>query len=209
MNYYERPTPLQEQAYTEARQQFAEHLKQFKANSDTLHNIEANLSVTANDVSRAARQASGRIIQTDDGTQWQHDVDLTRITSVCHRHTPAGLEFAVVKCLPLKSGKMKDILTRGNNATEVLQQFARDQRQVFKIWKDDLTTQVREHLAEKYPHQDMSIVAESFEIKLTRIADALELLNVGAGTKGDGCEFKRGQVWCGVEPSLGRGVAEA
>lgn len=176
MNYYEKPTPLQEQAYTEARQQFAEHLKQFKANCDALHNIEANLSLTANDVSRAARQASVRIIQTDDGTQWQHGVDLTKITSVCHRRTPAGLEFAVVECLPLKSWEMKDVLTRGNDATEVLKQFARDQRQVFKIWKDDLTTQVREHLAEKYPHQDMSIVAESFEIKLTREMSRRETL---------------------------------
>ena len=130
MNYCERPAPLQEQAYTETRQQFSEHLKQFKSNCDALHNIEANLSVTANDVSRAARQASGRIIQTD-GTQWQHDVDLTRITSICHRHTPAGLEFAVVECLPLKSGEMNDVLNRGNDATEVLQQFALDQRQVF------------------------------------------------------------------------------
>ena len=176
MNYYERPTLLQERAYTEARQQFVEHLNQFKANCDALHSIEANLSVTANDVSKAARQASGRIIQTDDGTLWQHDVDLTRITSVCHRHTPAGLEFAVVECLPLKSGEMKDVLTLGNDATEVLQQFARDQRQVFKVWKDDLTAQVREHMAEKYPHQDMSIVAESFQIKLTREMSRRETL---------------------------------
>jgi hypothetical protein len=168
MNYYERPTPLQEQAYTEARQQFAEHLKQFMANCDALHNIETNLLVTTNDVSKAARQESGRIIQTDDGTQWQHDVDLTRTTSVCHRHTPAGLEFAVVESLPLKSGEIIDVLNRGNDATEVLQKFARDQRQVFKVWKDDLTAQVREYLAEKYPRQDMSIVTESFEIKLTR-----------------------------------------
>ena len=45
---------------------------------------------------------------------------------------------------------------------------SRDQRQVFNLWKDDMTAQVREHLEEKYPHQDMSIVVESFEIKLAR-----------------------------------------
>jgi hypothetical protein len=28
--------------------------------------------------------------------------------------------------------------------------------------------QVREHLDEKYPHQDMGIVVESFEIKMAR-----------------------------------------
>ena len=58
MNYYERPTPLQEQAYTEARQHSAEHLKQFKANCDAVHNIESNLPTTANEASKAATQSS-------------------------------------------------------------------------------------------------------------------------------------------------------
>jgi len=168
MNYHERPTALQEQAYTEARQHFAEHLKQFRANCDAIHNIESNLPATANDASRAALQSSGRVIQTDDGTQWQHAVDLTKISSVCHRHTSSGLEFAVVECLPLKSGEMKDVLNSGHDASKVLQTFARDQRQVLTLWKDDVTAQIREHLEEKYPHQDMNIVVESFDIKLAR-----------------------------------------
>jgi len=168
MNYYERPTPLHEQANTEAMQHFAEHLKQFKANCDALHGIEANLPVTANDAARAALQSSGRIIQTDDGAQWQHAVDLTEITSVCHRRTPAGLEFAIVECLPLKSGKKKDVLNSGHDAREVLQVFMRDQRQVLNLWKEDVKAQVREHLDEQYPRQDMGIVVESFEIKMAR-----------------------------------------
>src|SRR5271166_361920 len=110
MNYYEKPTPLHEQANAEAIQHFAEHLKQFKANCNALHSIEGNLSVTANDASRAALQSSGRVIQTDDGTQWQHAVDLTGITSVCHRRTAAGFEFAIVECLPLKDVEIKDVL---------------------------------------------------------------------------------------------------
>jgi hypothetical protein len=168
MNYYERPTPLQEQAYTEARQHSAEHLKQFKANCDAIHNIESNLPTTANEASKAATQSSGRVIQTDDGTQWRHAIDLTKITSVCHRRTAAGLEFAVVECLPFKSGEMKDVLNSGHDASEVLQRFARDQRQVLTLWKNDVTAQIREHLEEKYPHQDMKIVVESFEIKMAR-----------------------------------------
>ena len=168
MNYYERPTPLQEQANAEAREHFAEHLKQFKANCDDVHNIESNLSATANDAFRADLQSSGHIIQTDDGTQWQHGVDLTKITAVCHRRTPAGLEFAVVECLPLKSGEMKDVLHSGLDSREVLQTFARDQRQVLNLWKNDVTAQIREYLEEKYPHMDMNIVVESFDIKLAR-----------------------------------------
>ncbi len=168
MNYYERPTPLQEQANAEAMQHFADHLKQFKANCDAIHIIESNLAATANDAFRAALQSSGHIITTDDGTQWQHAVALTKITSVCHRRTAAGLEFAVVECLPFKSGEMKDVLNSGYDAREVLQTFVRDQRQVLNLWKNDVTAQVREQLDEKYPHQDMSIVAESFDIKLAR-----------------------------------------
>ena len=168
MNYYERPTALQEQAYTEAKQHFAEHLKQFRANCDAIQNIESNLPATANDVFRAALQSSGHIIQTDDGTQWQHAVALTKITSVCHRHTSSGLEFAVVEGLPLKSGEMKDVLNSGHDSSEVLQTFARDQRQILSLWKNDVTAQIREHLEEKYPHQDMNIVVESFDIKLAR-----------------------------------------
>ena len=48
---------------------------------------------------------------------------------------------------------------------------------------------------------DASLAAQP---KATRI-----VLDVGAGTKGDGCEFKRGQVMRRLELSLGRGVEEA
>ncbi|MGH7951954.1 MAG: hypothetical protein ACREFE_08550 [Limisphaerales bacterium] len=168
MNYYERPTPLQEQANAEAMQHFAEHLKQFNANCDALRNIEHNLLMTANDALKAAQASLGRVIQTDDGAEWQHGVDLTSLTCVCHRHKPAGLEFAVVECLPLKSGELKNALNSGHNLRDVLQAFVRDQRQVLRVWKDDVTAQVREHLAEKYPGQEMTIVAESFEIKMAR-----------------------------------------
>ena len=89
-------------------------------------------------------------------------------TSVCHRRTAAGLEFAIVEGLPLKSGEKKDILNSGLDAREVLQAFTRDQRQVLNLWKEDVKAQVREHLDEKYPRQDMGIVVESFEIKMAR-----------------------------------------
>jgi hypothetical protein len=51
---------------------------------------------------------------------------------------------------------------------ELLKTFTRDERQLLGIWKNDIVEQVKEHLAEKYPNQDMSIVAGSFEIKLAR-----------------------------------------
>lgn len=168
MNYYERPTPLHEQANAEAMEHFAEHLKQFKAICDALRNIECNLSMTANDALKSALLSPGRVIQTDDGTQWHHDIDLSSVTSVCHRRTSAGIEFAVVECLPLKSGEMTGVLNNGRSVRDVLRTFTHDQRQALNLWKEDVKAQVREHLDEKYPHHDMGIVVESFEIKMAR-----------------------------------------
>ena len=169
MNYYERPTELQENANVEAMAGFKEQLSQFNANCDALRNIERNLPITANDTLKAAKAPIGQVIQTNDGTCWQRDVDLANLTSVCHRHTPVGVEFAVVERLPLKSGEMKDALNIGQDIRDVLQSFVRDQRQVLRIWKDDVTAQVKEHLAEKYPDQEIGIGVESFEIKMARL----------------------------------------
>ena len=66
MNYYERPTPLQDQANAEVMQHFAEHLKQFKASCDALQNIERNLSMAASDASRAAAFGFERIFAFND-----------------------------------------------------------------------------------------------------------------------------------------------
>ena len=73
-NYYQRPTELHEKANAEAMVVFAEHMSQFNANCGALHNIERNLSATADEALKAAQFSSGRVIQTDDGAQWQHDV---------------------------------------------------------------------------------------------------------------------------------------
>lgn len=168
MDNYRRPTALEESANAEAMIVFADQMTQFKAHCGTLRNIERNLPMTVSDALKATQVSSGRVIQTDDGTDWQHGINLTNVTSVCHRRTPAGLEFAVVECLPLKSREMKEVLNSGQNVGDMLQSFIRDQRQVLRIWKDDVTAQVREHLAEKYPGQDLNIVAGSFEIKMAR-----------------------------------------
>lgn len=165
---HQRPTELHEKANADAMIVFAEHTNQFKGVCDALREIESNLSAKGNDAFKAALLSPGHVVQTDDGAEWQHDVDLSKITSICHRRTAAGLEFAVVECLPLKSGEMKSVLNSGHNVREVLRTFMRDQREVLNLWKDDMKAQVREHLDKKYPGQDMAIVVKSFEIKMAR-----------------------------------------
>lgn len=168
MNHHQRPTALEEAANAEAMTVFAEHMNQFKDVCDVLRDIESNSPAIGNNALKIALLSPGHVIQTDDGAEWRHDLNLSKITSVCHRRTEAGMKFAIVECLPLKSGEMKSVLNSGHNLREVLQSFMHDQRQVLDLWKEDVKAQVREYLAEKYPGQDMSLVVESFEIKLAR-----------------------------------------
>ena len=167
----------QEQAAVEVKTTFAENLSQFKTSCDAVRDIERNLPTIANEALKSAllSRDQGNIIQTDDGREWQHDLDLSKISSVCHRRVAGEIEFAVVETLSLKSGKeMKDVLNCGHNVREVLQTFTHDQRQVLNLWKDDVKAQVKQHLDEKYPHQDMGIVVESFEIKMARAISETE-----------------------------------
>jgi hypothetical protein len=169
MNFHERPTQLEETANAEAITVFAEHMKQFNAHCKGVHNVEANVATLGNTVLHAALESSGRAIQTNDGAQWRHGVDLMENISICHRRTGADFEFCVVECVPMKSGEAKNVLMNSDHSVrELLKTFTRDERQVLSIWKNDVVEQVKEHLAEKYPNQDMSIVAGSFEIKLAR-----------------------------------------
>jgi hypothetical protein len=169
MKHYERPTQLEEMANAETMTVFAEQTKQFNAHCKGVHHVEANLATLGNTAFHAALESSGRAIQTNDGTKWQHGVDLMENTSICHRCTGAGLEFGVVECMPMKSGEAKNALMNSDHSVrELLKTFTHDERQLLSIWKNDIVEQVKEHLGEKYPNQDMSIVAGSFEIKLAR-----------------------------------------
>jgi hypothetical protein len=143
-------------------------MKYFKNSCDAIHNIESNLQTIGNEAFRAALLSPGRPIQTDDGAEWRHDIDLSNITSICHRRVAGKIEFAVIECLPLPTGEAKEVLNSGHNVRDVLREFIRDQKQVLNLWKGDVKEQVKEHLNKNYPRQDMSIVVESFEIKMSR-----------------------------------------
>jgi hypothetical protein len=89
--------------------------------------------------------------------------------SICHQRAGADLEFGVVEFVPMKSGETKNVFMGSDGSVrELLKTFVRDERQLLGIWKNDIVEQVKEHLAEIHPDQDMSIVAGSFEIKLAR-----------------------------------------
>jgi hypothetical protein len=55
-----------------------------------------------------------------------------------------------------------EVLNRGGNMGEVLKRFTQAQRQVLQLWTEDMTAQVKEFLAERFPVQEMSRVADAF-----------------------------------------------
>ena len=141
-------------------------LNQFPASQDAVKQLERDLAKTAIAVNLAVAQAKPDAIpiQTDDGAQWHKGVDLFDNLCVCYRPGIYASEYAVVERFP--NGK-NEIWNRGHNAVEVLRAFANDQKQALQTWSDDLKAQVTEFLAEKYPGQDMSRVADAFVLKCT------------------------------------------
>jgi hypothetical protein len=163
-----RPTALEEQAYTEAREHFAEQLKQFPASREAVERLErdmAKIGLAAN-MATSRPTPTGNIVQANDDAQWHKGVVLLDNTYLCHRPITGGAEYAVVEYFPAHG--RHEILNKGGNVVEVLKAFVEDQRQALQIWTNDVTAQVKEFLAEKYPGQDMSRVAESFMHRFAR-----------------------------------------
>lgn len=169
MNSNHNPKGQEERIIAETNVIFAEQMKHFKNSCDAIHDIENSLTAIGNEAFRAALLSPGRTVQADDGTEWQHDFDLSKITSICHRRVAGKIEFAIIECLSLPTCETKEVLNIGHNIRDVLREFIRDQKQILNLWKDDVKAQVSEHLAENYPHQDMSQVVESFEAKMERV----------------------------------------
>ena len=162
-----RPTALEDQAYAEARQHFAEHLKQFPVSRQAVERLERNIAKTTLAANMAASKPTPKenIIQVDGDGQWHKSVDLMDNVCLCHHPITGGAEYAVVEHFPARS--TNEIWNRGWNAVEVLKAFAQEQRQALQIWTEDMTAQVKEFLVEKYPGQDMSRVADSFMHRFT------------------------------------------
>ena len=164
---HRRPTELEDKAHAEAVRHFAEHLKQFPASREAVERLERDIAKIALAANMAAARPTPQqnVIQADDGAQWHRSVDLMENIRLCHRPITGGAEYAVMEHFPARY--TNEIWNRGWNAAEVLKVFTQEQRQALQIWTEDMTAQVQEFLAEKFPGQDLSRVADGFMHRFT------------------------------------------
>ena len=164
---HRRPTELEDKAHAEAVRHFAEHLKQFPASREAVERLErdvAKIALAAN-IAAAKPTSQPNVILADDGAQWHKSVDLMENIHLCHRPISYGAEYAVVEHFPARG--TNEIWNRGWNAGEVLKSFTHEQRQALQVWTEDMSAQLKEFLAEKFPGQDLSRVANAFIHKCT------------------------------------------
>lgn len=160
------PTELEDKAHVETVRHFAEDMKQFAVSRSAVKHLERDSAKTVLAVIAASqRPPQGNPILTNDGAHWNKSVDLFDSARACHRPIIDGMEYAVVEHFPT-TGR-NELWNRGRDAEQVLKSFAHDLRQALQTWTEDMTAQVKEFLAEKYPGHDMARVADSFMHKFT------------------------------------------
>lgn len=153
-----RLTALEEQACLDAGFILAEYMKQFPVSREAVERIAGNIAKLALVANRAASKPAENVIQTDDGASWHKDVDLMDNVFLCHRQITGGTKYAVVEHFPANG--TDEIWNQGWNAVQVLRVFVQEQRRALEFGMQDVTTQVKEFLAEKYPSQDMGRVVD-------------------------------------------------
>lgn len=153
-----RLTELEDKAHAEAVRHFAEQLDSFLISREAVERLERNLSIMALAANMAATKPSGNTIQADDGAEWYKSIELMDNISLCYHLVSDGAEYAIIQHFP----NSNEIWNQGRNAVEVLRTFALEERRALEIWMRDVKAQVKKLLAEKYPGQDMSRVAEGF-----------------------------------------------
>jgi len=147
-------------AHSEAMQYFADQLKQFPANWETVKHLEQDIAKIALAVLAVSnRPSNGSPVIASDGSQWHKSTDLFDHIFVCHRDTGHGMEYAVVECV--KPGS-NEIAAKGRNAVDVLKSFIHDKRRDLEIRSDNMTAQIKEYLIGKYPGLNLNRLTKRF-----------------------------------------------
>lgn len=176
---HHQPTELEDKAHAETVQHFAESLKQLLASRETVDRLErdiAKISLAAN-MAAAKPTLTENFIQADGGTQWHTDVELMENIYLCHCRVTGSAEYAVVEHFPARG--INEIWNRGWNATEVVKTFTQQQRQTLQVWTEDVSAQAQQFLAENFPGQNLSRVADAFIHRFTHATSHQEAQSHG------------------------------
>jgi hypothetical protein len=177
-----RLTEMEEQAYAEIRQRFAEQMEESSAVHSAIQRLEQDLTRHTGNAFRQTVSRTSRpenLIETDDGQQWQRSVDLTDDCCLCYRTTGQHADFAVVERSSLAG--TNEVLTRSRTVPAALQGFAAIQRETLRIWTEDMAAQVSDYLTEKYPGQNMSRLANGFLQRFTQTETLAQSREQGRG----------------------------
>jgi hypothetical protein len=159
---------LEQQIYAEAECIFAENLKQFPVSRKAVERIERNIKKLALAVNQAASKPAENVIQADDDASWHKAVDLMGNIFLCHHQTAGGTEFSIVEHFPAHG--TNEIWNRGLDAIQVLRVFINEQRRALEFGMQDVETQVKEFLAEKYCGLEMGRVVDRVVRRFNRSA---------------------------------------
>jgi hypothetical protein len=155
-----RAATLEAQAQNEAERLFAEYLKLFPVSREAVELLERNLLKLARAAKMAASKPAKNVIQIDAGVAWHRDVDLLDNIFLCHRPMSERTEYAVVEYFPANG--TNEIWNQGWDAVQVLNTFAKEQRQALDLGTEDMVTHITEFLAEKYSGQDLSYLSDRY-----------------------------------------------
>ena len=150
----------EDQAYSEAITLCAEYERQFPVSREAVELLERNLVRLAYAAKMAASKPAGNVIRTDAGVSWHRDFDLMDNIYLCHRTMSGRTEYAVVEYF-LAHGT-NEIWNQGWDVVQVLQMFAKEQRQALDLGTEDMVAHITEFLSEKYSGQDLNYLSERF-----------------------------------------------
>lgn len=116
-----------------------------------------------------------------DRSPWEICASLMRLNQnevlLCKRVCEHGLEYAIIDHAPVASAYAKthgplDVLRTGQQPQQVLREFLRCERETLQLMVNDITANVRQVIAERFPKEDLRRVVN----EITRMCKSVARL---------------------------------
>jgi hypothetical protein len=169
--YPGRLTTTEFQAYREAFAAVADQIHAFTESTSALAEVEKQLPhISAPLVSRILEPAQSLEAEELRDSGWQlrrvlHKSARSELL-LCSRDAEQGREFAVIERFDpnspyAKTNGSSEVHLVSNDPRLLLQDYIEQEKQLFRLFRDDLVAQVEEVLSEKFPEQNLSRVTKA------------------------------------------------